>query len=211
MAGAASRIHHAVVRRVDEADELRALAVQKRIGARRIGARGIAPRLGKARQHVGRVHDFRILRNAARDALTQGDARIAAVAIGAAQVHRIARMHRRPVACRMAGETAAAFACDLLIGLVRGRGRCCAVVARDGMFLLDPRAHRAERRRDASAREQHERRRMRERRCGSLELIAIHGSLPFALVSEQDVEEQVARIAARVECAESAARDELGV
>jgi len=52
MASAAGFAHHAEIRRVDETDEFGCFAVQQRIAALRIGARGVVPLGGIARQHV---------------------------------------------------------------------------------------------------------------------------------------------------------------
>src|SRR5262249_4490311 len=109
VAGAAGFLGHAIVARIDEADELRALAIEQRVRALGVGGAGPAPLLAIARPYV-RLGDGGEIVGMARSAVdrTLGarDARIAAVAIGAAQHDGRVRVHRRAIARAVAADAA---------------------------------------------------------------------------------------------------------
>ena len=101
VASAATDVRHPQIARVDEADELRGLVVEKRVGADRIGRPG--PRLGLAGVDVGPLLRERI--------------GVAAVAVGAADPHVGAAVHVPHSG--VAGDTAVALPISFHPGLLR--------------------------------------------------------------------------------------------
>ena len=93
VAGAAGLARDAQVARVDEADELRAFAVELRVAAGRIGRGRVVPLERMARQHMGLLHRGDVAAVAAQGVGRAPRAGIAAMAIGAAEHHARIGMH----------------------------------------------------------------------------------------------------------------------
>ena len=123
MAGAAGFAHHAVIRRVDEADELGRFLGEQRIGALGVGRARPFPRHRIFGQDVA-LHQRVLVRQAlAAPGVVAHHCGIAAMAIGAAQDHGGRGMHRLVVAGGVARLAADALGIGLGPFLVLGRGR----------------------------------------------------------------------------------------
>ncbi len=111
-----------VIRRVDESNELRALAVQQRIGLLRVCARRVMPGLRIPRLHVSPVAGSgnRLGSGRARWAKDVGSP---AMAVAATEDDRVRYMHRGRVAGRMAADAAGAFPVSFRLLLLDGRRR----------------------------------------------------------------------------------------
>ncbi len=136
VAGAAGLAHDAVIRGIHEADELGRLAVQQRVAAHRVRARGPVPVVGEARQHVRGIARLRVPGARIDRRAVPAHAGIAAVAIGAAEDDRGARVHGRLVRLAVAVHAAAALGGGLLVRLQCGCHRRRHPSALDGLAML---------------------------------------------------------------------------
>jgi hypothetical protein len=130
---AASRARNAVIRRIDEANVLGALAIEQGVGSFRIGAVRVVPAFWQARLHVRGVlrADVRCIVWRAARRKYRGRT---AVAVDAAKHDRIAHVHGLGVAVAMATNAASALCVGVGLRLHCWSGRIVGVV--DGSCTL---------------------------------------------------------------------------
>ena len=130
--GTAGLARHPVIARVDEADELRALQVEHRIGAGRGGALGILPVARVAGLHMGLVQCGPVggVTGLAAGRFPRGG--VAAMAIRAAEDHARILVHRDLIGRLVAAQTAFGLRSGRGLGLLGGRIRCRRIGDRPG-------------------------------------------------------------------------------
>src|SRR6185436_6969647 len=133
---AARFLRDTIIGRIDEADELRALAIEQRVRALGIRARRVVPRLRIARQDVGGLECLPICVATALRTTREANGAVAAVTIGAAELDRRVQVHRAGVGLRVAGEAAGALGLHRFVGLARWRRWSCDVLALDCVLAL---------------------------------------------------------------------------
>ncbi len=128
----------AVIAGVVEADELRAFAIEQRVAPLWIGRGREMPRPRIAREDVGLITRGGIVRMIARQFRLADHIGIAAVAIGAAQPHRRAYVHRRRFGLDVTGQAPGGLGRHVLDRLLVRSRRCGdeGVVARHRLLAL---------------------------------------------------------------------------
>ncbi len=134
VAGAAGLAGDAQVARIDEADVLGRLAVQERVAALGVRARGPLPSQGVARQHVGPGERFLVGGVLALGSAGLLDRRVASVAVRAAELHRGVLVHRVAVRRGVAAHAPVALRPGLAGRLALRRRRVGDVRARHGLL-----------------------------------------------------------------------------
>ncbi len=135
MARTARLARDAIVAGVYEADEFGRFLVEQGIAPLGI-RRTVVPRAGQRRLRVRELHHRLVRRMLVAKAGCPALAGVAAVAVGAAELHRGGCVHRRLVGARVARIAAVRFRRDLGVALLARRGRGEAIFDLDRLFLL---------------------------------------------------------------------------